>query len=45
MLHKFIHNAILVLKKLYSQKYHVNLYCEFVGFFFKENEREEKGDV
>jgi hypothetical protein len=39
ILHKYIHNAILVLKKLYSQKYHVNSYCEFVGFYFKENER------
>jgi hypothetical protein len=45
MLHKFIHNAILVLKKLYSQKCRVNLYCQFVGFFFKENEREKRGDV
>jgi hypothetical protein len=34
-----MHNEILVLKKLYSQKYHVNSYCEFVGFYFKENER------
>ena len=24
----------------FSQKYHANSYCEFVGFFFKEEERD-----
>jgi hypothetical protein len=23
----------------------LNLYCQFVGVFFKENEREKRGDV
>lgn len=35
--HKYKHNAILVLKKiytLYSQKHHVNSYCEFGGSYF-----------
>ena len=44
ILHNYIHNAVLVLKKLYSQKYHANSYC-VLDFFFKENEKRERGNV
>ena len=30
-------------KQLYLQKYHINSYCNLLDFF-KENEREERGD-